>query len=69
MVDISASLGQQLTRARAVNEGSWKIFTTGLDANKMVFYDLNGAVLFKQALSGSTGLPTTDSPFERNPTS
>jgi len=65
----SASLGQQLTRARAVNEGSWKIFTTGPDMNKMVFYDLAGAVLFKQALSGSTGTPTTNSPFERNPTS
>jgi len=49
-------------------QGRWKIFTTGPDANRMVFYEDDGTTVLKKFdLLDSAGSPTTSSPFERDP--
>lgn len=70
IISSSSSLGSVLNRLRIVSEGRWKIFDSGLDANKQVIYDPvdNTTVFMKFGLSGSDGTPTTTNPFERNPT-
>lgn len=50
------------------HEGRWKIFTTGLDANRLVIYQPDGTtVLKKYDLKDAAGNPTVLSPYERVP--
>lgn len=49
-------------------EGKWRIFTTGPDANRLVIYAPDGTtVLKKYDLLDSAGDPTYTSPFSRIP--
>jgi len=51
-----------------VEQGRWKIFTTGPDANRLVLYDLDGTTVLKKFdLKDSSGSATTTSVFERVP--
>lgn len=47
--------------------GEWRIFTSGVDANRMVLYKQDGSVLKKFDLQNSSGSPTTSNPFRRIP--
>jgi hypothetical protein len=47
--------------------GTWKIFTTGADANRMVFYAPDGiTVMAKYDLKDASGVATVFNPFSRN---
>lgn len=60
--------GAALTRLAHIEEGRWKIFTTGGDANRLVLYDADGStVLQKWDLKDSAGAPTSTTVFERIP--
>lgn len=51
-----------------IEEGRWKIHTTGPDANRLVFYEADGTTVLKKFdLKDSSGNPTTTSVFERVP--
>lgn len=53
---------------KQVEEGRWKIFTTGGDANRLVFYQADGVTVLKKFdLKDSSGNPTTTNIFERVP--
>lgn len=53
-----------------VNNGKWVIPTSGLDANKLVLYALDGVtILRKFALFDTNGNPTTVNPYQRVPSS
>ena len=55
---------------RQVAIGKAQLFTTGPDANKIVFYDTdNTTVIAKLALFDANGVPTTTNPFSHTPTS
>jgi hypothetical protein len=54
---------------RRINEGRWKIFTSGPDANRLVLYSNDGTtVLQKWDLKDAAGSPATTNIFERIPT-
>jgi hypothetical protein len=56
-------------RLRRLNEGRWKIFTAGGDANRLVLFDSDGtSVLQKWDLKDQSGSATTTNVFERVPT-
>ena len=49
-------------------EGRWKVFTSGPDANRIVFYKLDGVTVVKKYdLLDSAGNPSSTNPFERDP--
>lgn len=63
-----AIVSSSVDRLREGAEGRWKIFTTGPDANRMVFYRPDGVtVLYKVDLKDAAGAATSTSPFERVP--
>lgn len=48
--------------------GRWKIFTTGPDANRMVFYEDDGVTVLKKFdLFDSSGSPAVTAVLERDP--
>jgi hypothetical protein len=47
--------------------GKWKIFTSGADANRMVFYKTDNSVLVKFNLTDALDAATYVSPFTRTP--
>lgn len=52
----------------SINQGRWKIHTSGPDANRLVYYADDGiTVLKKFDLFDADGNPTTSTPFERVP--
>lgn len=60
--------GAQLTRLAHIEEGHWKIFTVGPDANRLVLYDADGTtVLQKWDLKDSAGVASTTTIYERVP--
>lgn len=60
--------GANLIRLAHIEEGRWKIFTTGADANRLVLYDIDGStVIQKWDLKDSTGAATSTDIFERVP--
>ena len=62
------SKGGMLARLAHIEEGRWKIFTIGPDANRLVLYDSDGStVLQKWDLKDSAGAATSTSVFERVP--
>jgi hypothetical protein len=51
-----------------ISEGRWKIHTTGADAYRLVYYDVDGITPLKKFdLFDAFGAPTITSPFERVP--
>lgn len=49
-------------------EGRWKIFTTGPEANRMLVYDVDGTTVLKRfTLRDASGNPTATNPYERVP--
>ncbi len=51
-----------------IETGQWEIKTTGPDANRLVFYDVDGTtVLYKFDLFNSLGSPTVLNPYKRVP--
>lgn len=66
---LNADIKTYAQRASRVNEGHWKIFTTGPDVNRLVLYDSDGTtVIQKWDLKDSTGAASTTEIFERVPT-
>lgn len=57
-----------ITLLKKYQEGRWKIFTTGPDANRLVLYDDDEVtVLFKFDLKDSAGAPAVTNVLERVP--
>ncbi len=51
-----------------IEVGKWEIKTTGPDANRLIFYDVDGTtVLYKFDLKDSVGSPTVLNPYLREP--
>jgi len=49
-------------------EGRWKIFTSGPDANRMLVYDVDGTTVLKRFnLRDAAGNATSTNPYERVP--
>lgn len=62
--DIQVSTDDLIT----IEQGRWKIHTTGPDANRLVLYQLDGTTVLKKFdLKDSSGVATTEDPFERVP--
>jgi hypothetical protein len=60
--------GDDIATLLAVSTGKWEIKASGLDANRLILYDLDGTtVLQKFDLKDSLGNPTVVSPFSREP--
>jgi hypothetical protein len=59
------------TKTTAINAatfGKWQIFTTGIDANRLVMYAADGVTVLKKFdLKDSAGVATSSSPFSRLP--
>lgn len=65
---LSGEKGHMLTRLAHIEEGRWKIFTTGPDTNRLVLYEADGTtVLQKWDLKDSAGAGTSTTVFERVP--
>ena len=68
-IGIIKIVSTEVVDIRRLQEGRWKIHTTGADANRLVLYDSDGTtVLQKWNLTNSAGLPATTNIFERVPT-
>lgn len=64
--DTIPSIKVDTQRIKVINEGRWKIFTGGGDANRLVLYDTDGTtVLQKWDLKDSAGAASTTDIFER----
>ncbi len=66
--DAIPALQSDVTRLRGFAEGKWQVVAVGPDANRMVFYALDGVtVLAKFDLTDSSNIPTTVNPYKRSP--
>jgi len=59
------SISTQTTLLLSFTRGTWTIFDSGIDSNKMVFYDEVGVVLAKFNLQDDAGHPVSTNPFTR----
>lgn len=63
-----ASMQTDVTQLRRLQEGRWKIYTSGADANRLVLYSNDGTtVLQKWNLKDQSGDPVVSNVFERVP--
>lgn len=54
--------------ASKISKNKWQIFTSGLNANRLVIYDDDGTtILYKFDLKDSAGVATTTTPYSRTP--
>jgi hypothetical protein len=61
-----AAVSTIVTTLQKIETGRWKIHTSGLDANRIVLYEVDGVTpLYKFDLKDSAGAATFNSPFER----